>query len=38
MRSASTGERVLVLRDGTRIPVSRRRREQVAELIRRTTR
>ena len=38
MRSASTGEWVLVLRDGTRVPVSRRRREQVAELIRRTTR
>jgi hypothetical protein len=27
-----------VLRDGTRVPVSRRRREQVAELIRRLTR
>jgi two-component system LytT family response regulator len=38
MRSASAGESVLVLRDGTRVPVSRRRREQVAELIRRTTR
>ena len=38
MRSASTGEWVLVLRDGTRVPVSRRRREQVAELIRRATR
>ena len=38
MRSGSTGEWVLVLRDGTRVPVSRRRREHVAELIRRTTR
>ena len=38
MRSASAGESVLVLRDGTRVPVSRRRREQVADLIRRTTR
>jgi two-component system LytT family response regulator len=38
MRSTSTGEWVLVLRDGTRVPVSRRRREQVAELIRRATR
>ena len=38
MRSVSTGECVLVLRDGTRVPVSRRRREQVAELIRRSTR
>ena len=38
MRSVSTGESVLVLRDGTRVPVSRRRREQVAELIRRSTR
>jgi len=38
LRSAAAGESVLVLRDGTRVPVSRRRREQVAELIRRTTR
>jgi len=38
MRSAAPGESVLVLRDGTRVPVSRRRREQVAELIRRLTR
>jgi two-component system, LytTR family, response regulator len=38
MRSVSTGEFVVVLRDGTRIPVSRRRREQVAELLRRSTR
>ena len=35
MRTAGSGESVLVLRDGTRVPVSRRRREQVAELIRR---
>ncbi|HUQ82714.1 MAG TPA: response regulator [Gemmatimonadaceae bacterium] len=38
MRSIAAGESVLVLRDGTRVPVSRRRREQVAELIRRMTR
>jgi two-component system LytT family response regulator len=38
MRSASAGESVLVLRDGTRVPVSRRRREHVADLIRRMTR
>jgi two-component system LytT family response regulator len=38
MRASATGESTLVLRDGTRIPVSRRRREQVAELIRRMTR
>ena len=38
LRSASAGESVLVLRDGTRVPVSRRRREQVTELIRRATR
>ena len=38
LRALSTGESVLVLRDGTRVPVSRRRREQVAELIRRSTR
>ena len=35
MRTVSPGETVLVLRDGTRVPVSRRRREQVSELIRR---
>ncbi|HKG92865.1 MAG TPA: LytTR family DNA-binding domain-containing protein [Gemmatimonadaceae bacterium] len=29
------GHATLVLRDGTRVPVSRRRREQVAELLRR---
>jgi two-component system LytT family response regulator len=38
MRSPSPGESVLVLRDGTRVPVSRRRREQVAELLRRSAR
>ena len=31
---AAHGESVLVLRDGTRVPVSRRRREQVATLLR----
>ena len=38
MRAITAGESVLVLRDGTRVPVSRRRREQVAELLRRMTR
>jgi two-component system LytT family response regulator len=38
IRSAGPGESVLILRDGTRVPVSRRRREQVTELIRRLTR
>jgi two-component system LytT family response regulator len=38
LRSAASGESVLVLRDGTRVPVSRRRREQVAELIRKLSR
>lgn len=33
--SDTSGETVLVLRDGTRVPVSRRRREQVAALLRR---
>ena len=33
--SDASGETVLVLRDGTRVPVSRRRREQVAALLRR---
>ena len=32
------GDAVVVLRDGTRVPVSRRRREQVAELLRRSAR
>jgi two-component system LytT family response regulator len=37
LRSAneSAGETVLVLRDGTRVPISRRRREQVAAALRR---
>ena len=35
MRTVSPGESVLVLRDGTRVPVSRRRREQVSDLVRR---
>ena len=35
LRSSAFGEWVIVLRDGTRIPVSRRRREQVAAAIRR---
>jgi len=38
MRMVGGGESVLVLRDGTRVPVSRRRREQVSSLIRRTLR
>ncbi len=38
MRTVSPGESVLVLRDGTRVPVSRRRREQVAALIRKAVR
>jgi two-component system LytT family response regulator len=35
LRSTALGEWVVVLRDGTRVPVSRRRREQVGEAIRR---
>ena len=35
---AEHGESVLVLRDGTRVPVSRRRREQVVTRLRRTER
>ncbi|MBV9880287.1 MAG: response regulator transcription factor [Gemmatirosa sp.] len=35
LRSAAGGDAVLVLRDGTRVPVSRRRREQVAALLHR---
>jgi two-component system LytT family response regulator len=35
LRSVDLGEWVVVLRDGTRVPVSRRRRERVAEAIRR---
>jgi two-component system LytT family response regulator len=36
LRSEPSGECVAVLRDGTRVPVSRRRRERVAESIRRS--
>jgi two-component system, LytTR family, response regulator len=36
LRSTGLGEWAVVLRDGTRVPVSRRRREQVAEVIRRS--
>jgi two-component system, LytTR family, response regulator len=36
LRSTGLGEWIVVLRDGTRVPVSRRRREQVAEVIRRS--
>jgi two-component system LytT family response regulator len=35
LRAVAEGATVLVLRDGTTIPVSRRRRERVATLIRR---
>jgi len=35
LRSSGLGEWAVVLRDGTRVPVSRRRREQVAEAVRR---
>jgi two-component system LytT family response regulator len=35
LRSTTLGEWMIVLRDGTRVAVSRRRREQVAEAIRR---
>jgi two-component system LytT family response regulator len=38
LRSEAPGECVVVLRDGTRVPVSRRRREHVVELVRRSTR
>ena len=38
MRSAAGGESLLVLRDGTRVPVSRRRKEHVTALIRRAVR
>jgi two-component system LytT family response regulator len=33
-RADSPGDAAMVLRDGTRVPVSRRRREQVVELLR----
>jgi two-component system LytT family response regulator len=35
LRSDAPGECTMVLRDGTRVPVSRRRREQVTEIVRR---
>jgi two-component system LytT family response regulator len=35
LRATGLGEWVVVLRDGTRVPVSRRRREEVAAAIRR---
>ena len=38
LRGESSGETLLVLRDGTRVPVSRRRREQVAAAMRREAR
>jgi two-component system LytT family response regulator len=38
LRSDAPGEFVVVLRDGTRVQVSRRRREHVAELMRRSVR
>lgn len=38
VRVESSGESVLVLRDGTRVPVSRRRREQVNEALRTSAR
>jgi two-component system, LytTR family, response regulator len=38
LRVARVGDSAVVLRDGTRVPVSRRRREQVAELLRRSAR
>jgi two-component system LytT family response regulator len=38
LRAMGQGESVLVLRDGTRVPVSRRRRSAVAELLRRSVR
>jgi two-component system, LytTR family, response regulator len=36
LRSGGSGDSVVILRDGTRVPVSRRRREQVTELLRRS--
>jgi two-component system, LytTR family, response regulator len=35
LRTGASGESAVVLRDGTRVPVSRRRREQVGEALRR---
>ena len=36
LRTTGLGESLVILRDGTRVPVSRRRREEVAAVIRRT--
>ena len=36
LRGEAAGETVLVLKDGTRVPVSRRRREQVSRCLRQT--
>jgi two-component system LytT family response regulator len=38
IRSPSAGESAVVLRDGTQLPLSRRRREQVADAVRRFAR
>ncbi|MGQ0712888.1 MAG: LytR/AlgR family response regulator transcription factor [Gemmatimonadaceae bacterium] len=38
IRSAAAGESAVVLRDGTQLPLSRRRREQVADAVRRFAR
>ena len=38
LRTQATGETVAVLRDGTRVPVSRRRREQLAAALRSSAR
>jgi two-component system, LytTR family, response regulator len=38
LRAEPSGESVVVLRDGTRVPVSRRRREQVSEALRSSVR
>jgi two-component system LytT family response regulator len=38
LRSGKTGDAMVVLRDGTRVPVSRRRKEKVGELVRRSAR
>lgn len=38
LRAEASGESVVVLRDGTRVPVSRRRREQVSEALRSSVR
>ena len=38
LRSEASGECIAVLRDGTRVPVSRRRREHVSDAVRRSVR